>query len=114
MPFPSPGDLPSSRIEPVSPALPADSLPTEAILVLRWCRIRLQYGRPGLGRYPEEGFQLQFLAWRIPWTEEPGGLQSIGLQRDTMSDFQFTSLHIGFHKKVNRMIKFRNYKIHIV
>ncbi|CAI9168238.1 unnamed protein product [Rangifer tarandus platyrhynchus] len=22
-----------------------------------------------------------FLAWRIPWTEEPGGLQSIGSQR---------------------------------
>ena len=21
------------------------------------------------------------LAWRIPWTEEPGGLHSIGLQR---------------------------------
>ena len=21
------------------------------------------------------------LAWRIPWTEEPGGLQSMGLQR---------------------------------
>ena len=21
------------------------------------------------------------LAWRIPWTEEPGGLQSIGQQR---------------------------------
>ena len=21
------------------------------------------------------------LAWRIPWTEDPGGLQSIGLQR---------------------------------
>ena len=21
------------------------------------------------------------LAWRVPWTEEPGGLQSIGLQR---------------------------------
>ena len=21
------------------------------------------------------------LAWKIPWTEEPGGLQSIGLQR---------------------------------
>ena len=21
------------------------------------------------------------LAWRIPWTEKPGGLQSIGLQR---------------------------------
>ena len=21
------------------------------------------------------------LAWKIPWTEEPGGLQSLGLQR---------------------------------
>ena len=23
------------------------------------------------------------LVWRIPWTEEPGGLQSMGLQRVT-------------------------------
>ena len=23
------------------------------------------------------------LAWRIPWTEEPGGLQSMGLQSQT-------------------------------
>ena len=23
----------------------------------------------------------RILAWRIPWTEEPGGLQVIGLQR---------------------------------
>ena len=23
------------------------------------------------------------LAWRSPWTEEPGGLQFMGLQRDT-------------------------------
>ena len=23
----------------------------------------------------------RILVWRIPWTEEPGGLQSIGLQR---------------------------------
>ena len=22
-----------------------------------------------------------FVAWRIPWTEKPGGLQSMGLQR---------------------------------
>ena len=26
------------------------------------------------------------LAWRIPWTEKPGGLQSIGLQRADMID----------------------------
>ena len=25
--------------------------------------------------------QSNILAWRIPWTEEPGGLQSMGLQR---------------------------------
>ena len=37
----------------------------------------------GSGRYPGErnGNQLSILAWEIPWTEEPGGLQSIGLQR---------------------------------
>ena len=23
------------------------------------------------------------IAWKIPWTEEPGGLQSMGLQSDT-------------------------------
>ena len=25
------------------------------------------------------------LAWRIPWTEEPGGLQSMGSQRVDMT-----------------------------
>ena len=31
------------------------------------------------------------LAWRIPWTEEPGGLQSTGSQsRTRLSDFTFT------------------------
>jgi len=31
----------------------------------------------------EKGMSTQssILAWRIPWTEEPGGLQSMGLQR---------------------------------
>ena len=31
---------------------------------------------------PKEGMATHssILAWRIPWTEEPGGLQSIGLQ----------------------------------
>ena len=26
------------------------------------------------------------LAWRIPWTEEPGGLQSMGSQRVNKTD----------------------------
>ena len=38
---------------------------------------------PGLGRSPGEGNgnPLHILAWRIPWTEVPGGLQSMGSQR---------------------------------
>ena len=38
---------------------------------------------PGLGRSPEggNGNPPQYLSWEIPWTEEPGGLQSMGLQR---------------------------------
>ena len=38
---------------------------------------------PGWGRSPGGGHgnPLSILVWRIPWTEEPGRLQSIGLQR---------------------------------
>ena len=38
---------------------------------------------PGLGRSLEEGAATHssILAWRIPRTEEPGGLQSMGSQR---------------------------------
>ena len=38
---------------------------------------------PGWGRSPGEGnaTHSSILAWKIPWTEEPGGLQSMGLKR---------------------------------
>ena len=38
---------------------------------------------PGLGMSPGEGngYHSNILAWRIPWTEEPGGLRSMGSQR---------------------------------
>ena len=38
---------------------------------------------PGLGRSLEEGMATHssILAWRIPGTEEPGELQSVGSQR---------------------------------
>ena len=37
---------------------------------------------PGLGRSPGEGngHPLQYSSWRIPWAEEPGGLQSSSVQ----------------------------------
>ena len=39
---------------------------------------------PGSGRSSKGGhvfLPLQCLPWRIPWTEEPGGLQATGSQR---------------------------------
>ena len=42
---------------------------------------------PDMGRSPGEGngnllrYFPGFLAWEIPWTEEPGRLQSMGLKR---------------------------------
>ena len=48
------------------------------------------YSAEDLGSVPElerspggEGMAIysSILAWRIPWTEEPGGLQSMGWQR---------------------------------
>ena len=38
---------------------------------------------PGLGRSPgkEMSTHSSILAWEIPWEAEPGGLQSMGLQR---------------------------------
>ena len=40
---------------------------------------------PGSGRCPGEGNgkPSSTLAWRIPWTEEPGGLQTVGPQSRT-------------------------------
>ena len=38
---------------------------------------------PGSGRSPEKGMATHSCVpvWRVPWTEEPDGLQSMGLQR---------------------------------
>ena len=38
---------------------------------------------PGLGRSLEEGTatHLSVVFWRMPWTEEPGRLQSMGSQK---------------------------------
>ena len=36
------------------------------------------------------------LAWRIPWTEEPGGLQSMGSQESDTIERLRTRAHIVF------------------
>ena len=51
---------------------------------------------PGLGRSPGEGNGnwLQYFAWKIPWTEEPGRLQSMGSQKESDTT---EWLHFHFH-----------------
>ena len=34
------------------------------------------------------------LAWRIPWTEEPGGLQSVGSETDTTEQLTLSLLSL--------------------
>ena len=49
----------------------------------------------------EEGMAIHssILAWRIPWTEEPGGLLSIGSHK---SQTQLKRLSISSTKRVHR------------
>ena len=61
-----------------SPSYPSDSDSKESV-----CDEGDLGSNPWPGRAPGEGngYPLHNLAWRIPWTEEPGGLQSVGSQR---------------------------------
>ena len=47
---------------------------------------------PGSERSPGggNGNPLQYLAWRIPWTEEPSGLQSMGSQESDVTEHTYT------------------------
>ena len=47
-------------------------------------RLKRHRFHPWVGKIPLEEEMAtcsSTLAWKIPWTEEPGGLQSMGLQR---------------------------------
>ena len=47
------------------------------------CQSRRHWFDPWIRKSPWKGMTTHssILAWKIPWTEEPGGLQSIGWQR---------------------------------
>ena len=85
LPFPPPGDLPDQGIEPRSPALQADTLPSKPPV---WqCRkhIRDAGSIPGCGRCP----------WRRPWQPTPVFLPgaSSGLQKKFLQTRQRPWLH---------------------
>ena len=41
------------------------------------------------------------LAWRVPWTEEPGGLQFMGSQKSDLMEQLSTHMHAGADKVVS-------------
>ena len=88
LPFPSPGDLPNPGNEPKFPALAGEFFTTEppgkpmyvCVCVCVYLRI---YINTYIYSYMEKAMapHSSTLAWNIPWMEEPGRLQSLGLQR---------------------------------
>ena len=96
-PISFPGDLlmPGNKLG--SSALQADSLPAELLgklelyIQLQQTRVQSLGGEDPL----EEGLATHssVLAWRIPWTKEPGRLQSTGLQKN-QTQLKWLSTHI--------------------
>ena len=105
LPFPSPGDFPDLEIKPTSPALAGGFFTTEPpgkpnlfprMIVINLSSVvkgaslvaQLVKNLPAMRetRVPSLGWEdslekgmathSSILAWRIPWTEEPGGLWS--------------------------------------
>ena len=72
--FPSPGERPHPETEPRSPALPGGPDGKESA-----CSAGDLGWEDPLEK--EMATYSSTLAWRIPWTEDPGGLQSTGSQR---------------------------------
>ena len=63
-------------------AQPEKSLPTMKATHTVQCRFS-----PWVGKIPwSRKWQPSFLAWRIPWTEEPGGLQSMGTKESDRTE----------------------------
>ena len=60
----------------------------------KMCVIKQRYGFKTLEK--EMAPYSSILAWKIPWTEEPGGLQSMGSQRVG---------HDWVHKVLERTVK---------
>ena len=62
---------------------------------------------PGWGRSPGGGHgnPLQDSCWRIPWTEEPGGLQSMGSQSQTRLKRLSTHTHKAPHSKFSSVLR---------
>ena len=65
---------------------------------------------PGSGRSPGEGSGNHFsiLAWKIPLTEEPGGLQPMGSQKSQ------TQLSTAYSHVLKRAIPTCDFSVHLI
>ena len=70
------------------------------------CNARDQGLIPGSGRSSgeENGYPLQYPCWRIPWTEQPDGLQSMGSQRVGHNGETFTFIYCK--GRTSQMVRF--------
>ena len=79
LPCPAPGDLPNPALQHaslISPVLAGGFFTTSATWEIRqYLDTFILFIREGNGTHSST------LAWKIPWTEEPGRLQSMGLRR---------------------------------
>ena len=50
-----------------------------------------------IGSILQKFLLIQILAWRIPWMEEPGGIQPIVLQRLKHNGSKFARMHTHTH-----------------
>ena len=69
---------------------------------LQWRRPRFDPWVGKISLEKEMATHSSILAWRIPWTEEPGGLQSMGSQR--VGHDWATSLHFNRSRKMTYAI----------
>ena len=83
LPFPSPGDLPIPGIKLTSPALGSQFFPGGQVVKNPPANAGDSSSISGSEKSPGEGNgnPLKYLAWEIPWTVGPGGLQSMGSQK---------------------------------
>ena len=92
LPLPSPVDLPDPGIEPVPPALQVGNehylhimVPSLVAQMIKCLPAVWETWVQSLGQEDplekEMATHSSTLAWKIPWTEEPGRLQSMGSQR---------------------------------
>ena len=67
---------------------------------------------PELGRSPERGNgnPHQYSCWKSPWTEESGGLQSIGSQRAGMNEWPWTH---NLHDHSFRIFRLFTFSLHM-